>query len=120
MMNEESTQQFNAFEQRIIAAITDLRAEMRQQFAGIDQQFVGINTRLGALEQQSVAMNARLSALEQQATARARETTPLWRDIQATVNEIASQLRLVVADLFKTRARVDDLEAEIRHHPPAA
>ncbi len=100
-MNEDTTRELpgaSPFEQRVIAEFAAMRAEMRNAFANVD---------------------ARLTALEQQAAQRARQTTPLWENMQATLDEINSQLRLVVADLFKTRARVEDLERRNERQPAA-
>lgn len=71
------------------------------------------------------ALNRRMTVLEDRVDARLRETRPIWEGVQTrlaaieeAINDIRSQMKLVVKDLFKTRARVEDLED--RQRPPAA
>ncbi len=89
-MNEDTIQNLpgaTAFEQRVLSELTALRQEVR-------------------------AVDTRLTTLEEKVDSRLRETRPIWEGMQTTLNEINSQMRLVVADLFKTRARVEDLERQ--------
>lgn len=105
-MSEDLTRRLPDFEARVIAAITDLRAEMRERFS--------------SLEQRMAAVERRMTALEEQNAARARETTPLWENIKETLDEISSQMRIIAVDSLKMRARFQDLEDRVRQRPPAA
>lgn len=130
-MSEDLTRRLPDFEARVIAAITDLRAEMRERFASVeneiavtrrelDARMVAVEGRVAAIEGRMTAVEGRMAALEEQNDARARETTPLWRDIKETLDEISSQMRIIALDSLKMRARVQDLEDKVRQRPPAA
>lgn len=107
-MSEDTTRGLpdaRSFEERVI-----------EEFAALRQEFKSINGRLSSLE-------SRLSSLEDKVDARLKETRPIWEGVQARLSEIEStledinyQLKLLVADLFKTRVRVEKLE----ERPPAA
>lgn len=116
-MSEDLTRRLPDFEARVIAAITDLRAEMRERFAFVENE-IAVTRR--DLEARMIAVEGRMAALEEQNAARARETTPLWNDIKETLDEINSQFRIVAVDLIKTRARFQDLEDKVRQRLPAA
>ena len=73
-------------------------------------EFARLNARLDS-------MDKRLVSLEAKVDARLRETRPIWEGIQTTLNDMNAQLKLVVADLFRTRAQVEQLEERLR--PPA-
>lgn len=103
-MSEDTTRDLSGatpFEQRVLAELTALR-----------QENVALRQEVMALRQEVKAVGVRLTSLEEKVDARLRETRPVWEGMQTTLNEINSQMRLVVADLFKTRARVEDLEQQ--------
>lgn len=99
-MNEDSTKQLPPFEERIIAAITELRTEMRNGFAAM-------STRLTSLDD-------RLTSLEDKVDARLRETQPLLEGVQERLTSIESELvnlncqfRTLIRDSFDLRSRVE-------------
>ncbi len=99
--NIETTRQLpgaTPFEQRVLA-----------EFAALRQEVSAINTKVSALD-------IRLTTLEEKVDARLRETRPIWEGMRTMLEEINSQMRLLVADMFNMRARVFDLESRQRPH----
>lgn len=64
------------------------------------------------------ALDKRLITLEDKVDAWLRETRPIWEAIQVILEDIQSQLREVVRDLYSMRGRINRLED--RERPPAA
>lgn len=73
---------------------------------------------LAAIRSDIAALDQRLITLEDKVDARLRETRPIWEAMQAILEDIQSQLREVVRDLYSMRGRINRLED--RERPPAA
>src|SRR5438105_4830922 len=74
-------------------------------------------SELAAIRTDIARMDARLTTLEDKVDARLRETRPIWENvlarlttIEATLEDIQSQLREVVRDLYSMRGRIGRLE----------
>lgn len=91
-MSEDTTRHLPNFEARMIAELSDMRAEMRAEFRQIAD---------------------RLVHLEDQAAARSRETRPLWEAVLARVTKMDSKLDLIAADLLDQRAETDMLKKRL-------
>ncbi|MDQ3255097.1 MAG: hypothetical protein M3R15_14535 [Acidobacteriota bacterium] len=129
-MSEEITQDLRgrSFEERVLAEFAALRNEsatqrheftaMRTEFTTMRTEFASLRVEFAALRQEVRAVDTRLVSLEEKVDARLRETRPIWEGMQAALEDIQYQMKLIVADLFKTRARVERLEDRLR--PPAA
>ena len=91
-MSEEITRNLpdgNSFEERVLT------------------EFARLNARLDSMDKRLNSMDGRLTSLEEKVDARLRETRPIWEGIQITLNDMNAQLKLGVADLFRTRAQVE-------------
>lgn len=91
-MSENSTRHLNgtdSFEERVMA------------------EFARLNARLDSVDGRLNSLDARLTSLEEKVDARLRETRPIWEGVRATLDDMSAQLKLVVTDLFRTRARVE-------------
>ncbi len=123
-MNEDSTRELpgaTPFEQRVLAEF----AALRQEVGAVRQEVDTVGQEVGALRQEVSTLNTRLTALEEKVDERLRETRPIWEGvlarltaIEAAIKDIRSQMKLVVEDLFNTRARVKDFEDQ--RQPPVA
>ena len=124
--NIETTRQLpgaTPFEQRVLAEFAALRQEvgtLRQEVSAINTKVTTLDARLTTLEEKvDVRFNkleTRLTTLEDKVDARLRETRPIWEGMRTMLEEINSQMRLLVADMFNMRARVFDLESRQRPH----
>ena len=82
-------------------------------------------SELAAIRTDIARMDARQITLEDKVDARLRETRPIWENvlarlttIESTLEDIQSQLREVVRDLYSMRGRIGRLED--RDRSPAA
>lgn len=102
-MNEEPTKNLpsdsGTFEERVFA------------------EFAKLNSRLTTLETRLTSLETRLTSLEEKVDSRLRDTRPMWEAMNAMLEDMSAQMKLLVADLFRTRARVENLEE--RQRPPA-
>lgn len=106
-MSEDTTRDLPPFEERIIAAIAEMRAEMRDEFTALRREF---DTRMTALE-------ARVVALEVKVDARLRETRPIWENVLTQIKLIGAKLTVFGKDLVEVRAETELLKQRM---PPAA
>lgn len=90
-MSEDPTQRLlTAFEQRIFARLDEMEARF----------------------------NERMTVLENKVDRRLMETRPIWQAMQATLEDVHSEVTELGRELLATRGRVQRLEE--RHRPPAA
>src|SRR3954471_20840540 len=101
MMSEDLTRNLpsTSFEERVLNELAAIRQEVSQQ-----------SVRLTSLEE-------RMVSLENKVDARLRETRPIWEGVQQRLTEIKAQLKefnrqmkTLITDSFKLRARVEELE----------
>lgn len=100
-MSEDLTRNLppTSFEQQVLRELAAIRQEVSQQ-----------SVRLTSLEE-------RMVSLENKVDARLRETRPIWEGVQQRLTEIEAQLKefnrqmkTLITDSFKLRARVEELE----------
>ncbi|MDQ3256825.1 MAG: hypothetical protein M3R15_23520 [Acidobacteriota bacterium] len=114
-MNEDTTRELpgaTPFEQRVLA-----------EFAALRQEVGTVGQEVGALRQEGSTLSTRLTALEEKVDERLRETRPIWEGVLARltaietgIKDIRSQMKVLMEDLFYTRARVKYLEDQ--QQPP--
>ncbi len=109
-MSEEETKHFSPFEQRVLAALAELRVDMNNRFDALDG-------RLTALENKVDALDGRLTVLEDKADARLRETRPIWENVLAQAKMIDTKIDVLALDLLEMRAETNLLKKRL---PPAA
>ena len=104
-MSEDLTRNLppSSFEERVLNEL----AAMRTDF----------NSRLDSLDRRLTSLDSRLTSLEDKVDARLRETRPIWEGVQQRLTEIEAQLKefnrqmkTLITDSFKLRARVEELE----------
>ena len=123
-MNENTTRELpgaTPFEQRVLAEF----AALRRDVGTVGQEVGALRQEVSVLRQEVSTLSTRLTALEDKVDERLRETRPIWEGvlarltaIEAAIKDIRSQMKLVVEDLFNTRARVKDFEDQ--RQPPVA
>jgi predicted nuclease with TOPRIM domain len=76
-----------------------------------------VENRLSSLENGLTSLDGRLTSLEDKVDARLRETRPIWEGVQqrltrieAALKEFNRQMKTLITDSFKLRARVEELE----------
>ena len=95
-MSEDPSQKMpdaRSFEERVLSELTSIRSDIAK-------------------------VDMRLTTLEDKVDARLRETRPIWEAMQATLEDIHSQMHEVVRDLYSMRGRISRLED--RERSPAA
>ncbi|HEX8843604.1 MAG TPA: hypothetical protein VF791_03120 [Pyrinomonadaceae bacterium] len=107
-MSEDLTRKLplTSFEERVLNELAAIRQETAQQ-----------SVRLAALEERLTSLEERLVSLEEKVDARLRETRPIWEGVQQRLTEIKAalkefnrQMKTLITDSFKLRARVEELE----------
>jgi hypothetical protein len=107
-MSEDTTRQLpSSAEDRIMSAIAEMRAEMNERFAAVENEIAATRR----------AFNTRISSLEEQAAERSRETRPIWEELLMRVKKMDGKLGVLALDLLDQRAEINDLK---NHLPPAA
>ena len=84
-----------------------MSGEQTERLEGGTPFEIRVLRELASLNQRFDGLESRLTGLEEKVDARLRETRPIWEGIQITLNDMNAQLKLVVADLFRTRAQVE-------------
>jgi chromosome segregation ATPase len=119
-MSEDTTQRLpnsSSFEERVLSELAAIRGDI----AVLDKHLTSVDNRLATVENRLSIVENRLTTLEDKVDARLRETRPIWENVQVkltaietTLEDIQSQLREVVRDLFSMRGRINRLEERDR------
>ncbi len=105
-MSEDTTQRFDgrSFEERI--------------FARLEAMELRFDARISTLAEKVDRLEEKFDRLDEKVDRRLMETRPIWQAMQATLEDMNSQLIEVLRELLATRGRVQRLEE--RQRTPAA
>ncbi len=131
-MNEERTKDLpsdgGTFEERVFAEFAKLNVRLgnietrlenvETRLENVETRLEKVEARLENVETHLQSLDIRLTTLEEKVDLRLRETRPIWEAVQNMLEELAAQMKLLVSDSFKMRARIERME-ELRR-PPAA
>jgi len=97
-MSEDTTQKFDghSFEERVF------------------DEFRALNARMTSLEGKFEQLDEKVDRLDEKVDRRLMETRPIWQAMQATLEDMNSQLIEVLRELLATRGRVQRLEERQR------
>jgi predicted nucleic acid-binding Zn-ribbon protein len=107
-MSEDLTRNLppTSFEERVLNELAAMRTDFNHRFDALD-------SHLTSLENGLTSLDGRLTSLEDKVDARLRETRPIWEGVQQRLTEIEAalkefnrQMKTLITDSFKLRARV--------------
>jgi DNA repair exonuclease SbcCD ATPase subunit len=95
------------------------RDETNAKFSLLESRVATVERKIDGLGAKQEVFDLRLARLEEKVEARMQETQPIWEavlarlsNIEHTLEEMNREMRILVADFFKLRARVERLEDE--------
>src|SRR5438128_2766350 len=118
-MSEDLTRNLppTSFEERVLNELAGMRMNFSGRFDTLDNRLTSVENRLSSLENGLTSLDGRLTSLEDKVDVRLRETRPIWEGVQQRLTEIEAQLKefnrqmkTLITDSFKLRARVEELE----------